>query len=152
MNDAKNRALEALKNPQCSHLFANGAKGRRDPSSVLLGIVNGTISTNGYTDAYITFGSIAKSKIATTGSERNGSVHIIINDQMVGRNSWNMGNTDQNALTLLHELAHVYNIRQATLGGFAIGNFVENRFGQAYAFDKILDRQCFGGKLGYAWK
>jgi hypothetical protein len=53
---------------------------------------------------------------------------------------WNDGIVDNNARTLLHELAHAYNFMSARSGGFAIGNSSELFNGEA--FEELLKEKC----------
>jgi hypothetical protein len=55
------------------------------------------------------------------------------------RNQWNRGDTEANALTILHELGHVFNFSRGS-GGFAIGNLAELK--DPYSFDKLIMSKC----------
>jgi len=106
------------------------------------------------------FGSIAfkdlganggVAKVTANGIPRlTSSATITINTfSQPGTNLWNEGNTDQNALTLLHELGHVYDLIRGS-GGSAIKT-PDALFGDKNSRynDWLVDTNCFGGSLGY---
>jgi RHS repeat-associated protein len=138
------RALEALRNPDCRGLFGNErtrAKGF-DPSAVLSSIVSGG-----------RFGEIkfenkgGKWGVASTTPAGRfpipalaGRVTSTINSYDDTNTYWNDGMTDENAKTLLHELGHAFNFLRGA-GGFAISNLKEIR--DPYVFDKLIEDRCF---------
>jgi RHS repeat-associated protein len=154
MPAAQAAAIKGLSNPGCSNLFANatatGTHGSKDPIVVLTQLIAGTSKYG-----KLSFGGLPKGTRAQTTSNiftRIGvvtSVSIVINDS-TSPGYWDNTGDDYNGLTLLHELAHMYNDLRSQLGGFAINSEGENK--DPYVFDKILDQKCFGGSFAAAGK
>jgi hypothetical protein len=142
---ALSRAIQALTlNKDCFELFGNAEsrEGRWNPATVLThmfslrdgeyGTIDFEYSGVGVAEtrpAGFRFPNIFKRNIIQ-GTIANISFH---------RNFWNLGNTEQNAATILHELGHVYNFTVGS-GGFRIGNLSE--LGDSFAFDKLIKDNC----------
>ena len=143
MSAAVSRALEALSlNEECSELFGTEESrgGRWNPSTVLTslfatrdgsyGTVNFTYTGDG--DALTTPKGFPR--LSRTQGIQGSSATVSINAE-----SWNIGNTEFNAETILHELGHVYNFTRGS-GNFAVSNPAEIR--NAEAFDEVIKDKC----------
>jgi hypothetical protein len=102
------QALTDLQNPNCAAVFAGGIAKGDNPSAVLQQIVAGTKY------ASVTFTSLSPLEAAVTAESgfwifKKATIEInTYNDPSTGV-YWNAGNTQANALTLLHELGHIFN-------------------------------------------
>jgi RHS repeat-associated protein len=114
------QAREWLKQPECAALF--GTSGTRmagfDPTAVLNSVYTpgggpwgaGTFAYIPYPAAAITV-PVALTVPGPTPIVYGVTALVAINELNVpGTNAWNQGDTFNNALLLLHELGHVYNI------------------------------------------
>jgi hypothetical protein len=149
---ALNRAVKAMRDhKECFELFGNQRtrSGNVIPISILTDLVNGTSKYG-----KITFenkgagGDIAKT--TPTGSVfiyplppflKSNAVDIVINTYNDDAHLyWNDGDADENAVTLLHELGHLYNFVRGS-GGSQLSNLKE-AFNSS-ANDNILITKCF---------
>jgi RHS repeat-associated protein len=102
------QALTDLQNPDCAAVFAGGIAKGDNPSTVLEQIVAGTKY------ASVTFVSLSPLVGAVTAESgfwkfKKATIEInTYNNPSVGV-YWNAGNAQVNALTLLHELGHIFN-------------------------------------------
>jgi RHS repeat-associated protein len=152
LDAAAQRAMKALRDSKdCMDIFGDPKtrQGKFGPVNVLTNVENGTA-----------FGSIVFKDLGANGPEAkvtaNGipwltsSATITINSYSQATNlSWNSGNTDFNAETLLHELGHVYDLIRGS-GGSEIKT-PDALFGdkKSQYNDWLIDTKCFGGEFGF---
>ena len=135
MPAARRLASAALGKQSCSDLFDPNHEGRL-PATVLLD----ALTTEGgslYGD--IVFEPHSKGDVASIDGGGD-SVHISINSLGTTGSRWNRGNTQENAITLLHELAHAFN-RLSGAGGFKLREADDER--DKNAFDNEIKKNCF---------
>ena len=146
MPAAFSRAIQALTlNPDCMSLFGTDQTRAAgfNPETVLSNIVYGSHSFG-----TVSF-SLHKKKWGVAETRPAGilpipglasKVKITINE-LSGYSFWNNGDATENAETLLHELAHVFNDLSGA-GGFKLPNSAENK-SDPYAFDTLIRKKCF---------
>jgi RHS repeat-associated protein len=149
---AVKRAKKALsENEDCQKLFGN-AKTRAngfDPSSILDQIAAGTFGTLKFDNKGAKWGVAG---VSPNGVPKLSSVTITLNSYNDGTLAyWNLGNTDFNAETLLHELGHVYDLTKGSGNSLLktpddIPIIGSNR--SAWN-DWKVDQDCFHGSLGF---
>jgi hypothetical protein len=133
LGKALTAARNALKNPDCQKIFnTDPSKPRNDPATVLEAMAMG-IPLGGTRIGAVTAGRIPLRYAAVTkagpdavptgsGEVRASSADIIVQDNPLGYPYWE-SSAGGLALTLLHELGHVFNI-VTSLGGSSIINDV----------------------------
>lgn len=142
---AASRAIQALSlNSECFDLFGSSRNrpDRWNPITVITSMFLGRSSEYGTVDFdYHGVGAAEtrpSGRILPSPFNRN-LIQSTRANISIHRNVWNIGNTDENAETILHELAHLYNFSRGS-GGFAIGNLAEGS--DPFAFDKIIKEKC----------
>jgi hypothetical protein len=109
LNEAVDRAIRALKNPECAALFGITT----DPVTVLRALRSGKLGG-------ISFATLDRDRVAQATYEGNVDgqytrSYIEINNYNAS-GYWLRSSVDANARTLIHELGHVFNIISG-LGG-----------------------------------
>ncbi|MFN7919438.1 MAG: RHS repeat-associated core domain-containing protein [Bryobacteraceae bacterium] len=146
MPDAIGRAISALQDPGCAGLYgtsATRAAGWNPVDVVTKLFVNrngplGSVNFELYDPK-----TVAQVRVSFTAPLSNVVVSF-------NRLFWNRGNTEENALTLLHEMAHAYNyLFLQGSGGFAISNLRElspidsdTKGVGPYVFDRTILEKC----------
>jgi hypothetical protein len=81
----------------------------------------------------------ARGGLATILSDGD-QVHITINSFGTSGQFWNVGNAKENAITLLHELAHAFNELKGA-GGFELPDAADEK--DPNVFDNEIKKKCF---------
>jgi RHS repeat-associated protein len=140
-NDTLQVVKSALSDSDCRGLFGSGA----DPYAVLSDVLQGSGHYANFREVYwtpdsdgnITYGEVIKVPMFKASFRLN----------LIGwASNVDNGNTNQNAETLLHELGHVFS---AVGYGSSIKQDIFGSKNSQYN-DWLIDKDCFGGKLGYA--
>ena len=149
LGNAVRRAVAALANESCAGLFGNQKtrNGKFDPTIVLSALADGTkFGSIKFADKSTSWGV---AQVTPNGLPCLASKATITINSTVSPGYWNSNNVDQNALTLLHELGHVYDLIRGS-GGSAIKSPDALLGGSRSEYnDWLVDQNCFNGSLGY---
>jgi RHS repeat-associated protein len=149
---ALSRAIQALTlNEECLELFGNEEtrSGKYNPVTVLTDLVMGNISGGQSSYGNLTWRAGTGADVTANGIPfLAGSATI-----KIGVASWNGGDVNENAHTLLHELGHFYDVVRGA-GGSAIKSpdalpGILGGDSRSKENDWLVDQKCFGGALGY---
>jgi hypothetical protein len=140
----------------CAKLFGNDAsRASLSPSRVLQALI-GHETINGrrlVLDFDRPDSAMGPAQVTEAGGVIRVSVkasHWMINHSAANNSRDNWGR-DQNALLLIHELGHVFDLLPGTGGSVLYtpdANLVDSRRSEWNSWK--VDQECFGGKLGYA--